>query len=183
MPRASTNTERIAQYPANVQAQQQTAAPAPTTPMTDEQRRAAIEAELMENRPSAPEVAQPLGGRRIRIVTRTLNGDKRVSAQLFEVPGYNGPQLCVAEYKSTLGQGYRIYLAKTGMFLDDNNGVATLNDVLNVAVQRVRNARARIAAERAPTASPAESIALGGLDQMHDCAIDDEAADDAPGMR
>lgn len=178
------------------QAQQQTeaprraapaapAAPAATTPTPDEQRRAAIEAELMENRPNAPEVARPLAGKTIRIVTRTLGGEKPVNAKLFEIPRYNGPQLAVVEYKNPRGQGYRVYLAKTAMLLEDNNGVTTLDDVLELATLRVRNARERILARHnaAPASSaPAVSV-VRALPVVEPNSAEDEPAEDIPAMR
>ena len=124
-------------------------APEPGKPsplgLTEEQHRAAIDAETMENRPDAPEVAQPTKGRRVKVYARTLNGVNAVTANLYELPGYKGPQLAVKEYKTSRGQGYRVYLPKSGAFIQDNNGVGTLADTLQLAVLRVQNARDTIA--------------------------------------
>jgi hypothetical protein len=137
-------------------------APAPAEPgkpsplgLSEEQRRAAIDAETMENRPDAPEVAQPTKGRRVKVYSRTLNGIKDVTANLYELPGYKGPQLAVKEYKTSRGQGYRVYLPKSGAFIHDNNGVGTLEDTLQLAVLRIQNARDTIAKRSQPAAAPA----------------------------
>lgn len=125
--------------------------------MTDEQRRAAIDAESMETRHDAPQVAQPTKGKRVRVIARTLNGIKQVTANLYELPNYNGPQLAVSEYKSSRGHGYRVYLPKSGAFITDSNGVSSLDDTLKLAVLRIHNARQTIAS-RAPAAEREQSL-------------------------
>ena len=117
--------------------------------LSEEQRRAAIDAETMEDRPDAPEVAQPTKGRRVKVYSRTLNGINDVTAHLYELPGYKGPQLAVKEYKSSRGQGYRVYLPKSGAFIADSNGVSSLDDTLKLAVLRIGNARDAISKRHA----------------------------------
>lgn len=98
------------------------------------------EQEVMETRNPA-EVAQPLPVKKIMFEAATMSGPKRVNGKLFELPGYKGPQLAVVEYKSPRGDGFRVYLPKSGVMLADSNGVMSLNDTLKQAVQRVSNAK------------------------------------------
>lgn len=124
--------------------------------MSKEQRQAAINAETLENRPDAVEVAQPTKGKRVRVETVTLSGPKTVTANLYELPGYKGPQLAVAEYKSSRGQGYKVYLPKSGAFIHDSNGVQPLNEALKQAVLRIDHARQTLGAKAVPT--PTEAL-------------------------
>lgn len=126
---------------------------------TEEQRRVSIDAETMEDRPDAPEVAQPTKGKRVKVFARTLNGVNDITAHLYEIPGHKGPQLAVKEYKTSRGPGYRVYLPKSGAFITDNNGVSNLEDTLKHAVLRIQHARSTLAAKgkraQAVTAEPA----------------------------
>lgn len=109
------------------------------------------EKEILETR-TPMEVAQPTAVQRTSFETITLNGPKKLKGKLYEMPGYKGPQLAVVEYKSPRGQGYRVYLPKSGVMLTDNNGVGKLNDTLKIAVQRVSYAKSK-AQDNKPAAS------------------------------
>lgn len=102
-----------------------------------------IDAETMETRGNAPEVATPTPVKSVTVPARTLNGPKNVRAKLYELPGYKGPQLAVATYGKS---GIRVYLPKSGALVADNNGVPSIdiNETLNLAVLRVGNARETI---------------------------------------
>jgi 2'-5' RNA ligase len=94
-----------------------------------------------------PEVAQPTRMKSVMLNVQQLNGVKRVKAKEFALPGYYGPALAVAEYKSSRGTGYRVYLSDGGKLLEDSNGVGTLEATLKIAVQRVSNAAQRAGVE------------------------------------
>lgn len=114
-------------------------------------RRAAIDAETTETRLPV-EVAQPTAMKSVLVPTVTLSGPKNVRAKLYELPGYDGPQLAVAEYKSPRGVGYRVYLPKSGALIQDSNGVQSLADTLQSAVLRVGHARDTLRSWAAPKA-------------------------------
>ena len=113
-----------------------------------EQREAAIRAEVSETRQGIVQVAQPTPVGNVKVQAQTLDGAKNVNAKLYELPNYNGPQLAIATYKTARGEGYRVYLPKSGHLLADNNGVGSLYDTLRDAVQRVSNARQNLAKQQ-----------------------------------
>jgi len=126
------------------------------TQKSKEDRQKAIDAETMETRKPV-QVAQPTPMKRVSFDTMTLSGPKKVTAKLYELPGYDGPQLAVAEYKTSRGTGYKVYLPKSGAFIHDSNGVTPLNDALELAVLRIKNARDTIS-KREKTATPAAPV-------------------------
>lgn len=99
-----------------------------------------VEHELAETR-DAPAVAQPLAVGAIAFQTLMARGPKLVRGKLYELPNYSGPQLALVSYKTTRGQGYRVYLPKSGILVHDNNGVGELYDALAMAVRRVAYAK------------------------------------------
>ena len=110
--------------------------------------------EIQETRKDVKQVAQPTAFGRITVQAQTLDGPKSVNAKLYELPGYDGPQLAVATYKLRGKEGFRVYLPKSGMLLQDSNTVSTLEDTLKQAVGRVKQARANLAKQPAPQEPP-----------------------------
>lgn len=135
--------EVLADYPDLVE--QKGKAPTVKESLTDQGERVTAEQEIAETREPV-EVAQPTAMKRVtfKSVARYGNGPKKVTGKLYELPGYKGPQMAVVEYKSPRGQGYRIYLPKSGVLVEDSNGVGTLNDTLKAAVGRVDYAKFKL---------------------------------------
>jgi hypothetical protein len=127
------------------------------------QRKAIFESEVMESR-SPPEVSAPMATKSVKFTTYQMSGPKDVSAKLYELPGYKGPQLAVYKYKTQRGDGYRVYLPKSGELVEDNNGVSPLNDVLKLAVQRIQKMRQKIG-DRAAPAPAAQTPAVPNAEQ------------------
>jgi len=140
-----TNAKQEAPRTEQAAATGQAAAEAKPEALLDQKaaQRAAIDAETMETRGDAPQVAQPTKGKRITVNTVTLNGPTTVLAHLYELPNYNGPQLAVSEKKrGNQTPYYRVYLPKSGAFIADNPSTASdLAETLKLAVLRIQNAR------------------------------------------
>lgn len=100
--------------------------------------------EVLENR-DPPEVAQPTVVGAATIVVKTLSGPKNIRVKLYELPGYKGPQLAVSHTKLRGKDRFAVYLPKSGVLLEDSNGLSTLEETLKNAVQRVSGARKRAA--------------------------------------
>lgn len=137
-------------------------APAPVPDAPAPARITAAE-EMKEERPDAPEVAQPTAMKRVRFETQTLSGPKMVTATLYELPGYKGPQLAV----HVGAKGASVYMPKSGALLETSavqggNIVGGLDGLLKRAVARIRRGREHAAGEkplkpvRAPVPPPAE---------------------------
>lgn len=87
--------------------------------------------------PEYPEVARPTPLRTVTIAAETINGTKNTRAKVFALPGYRGPEIALAEYKTPRGTGYRAFLAATGTPIADGNGVSSVEETLKNAVASV----------------------------------------------